>query len=279
MRWRLLVTDAACGAWNMAVDEAVAWAVSCGQSPPTIRFFQWDPPCLSLGYNQPYEVVDEGFCRANGIAITRRPTGGRAVLHHRELTYSVVAKWGWPPFGNGLQENYRLICEGLICGLRRLGVAAELSSAPPQLERPTGAAPCFMQPAGGEVVVKGRKLVGSAMRRWGAVLLQHGSLLLDWDSRWQAGVLGLASDTGLRAGVVTLKELLGQEPSWETLVEALGHGLGLKLEADLLPGALTQQERNHAQWLAQEVYSSPAFVVHRQRPAFGFGQEEVGASG
>lgn len=263
----------------MAVDEAVAWAVSCGQSPPTIRFFRWDPPCLSLGHNQPYEVVDEGFCRANGIAITRRPTGGRAVLHHRELTYSVVARWGFSPFGNGLQENYRLICAGLISGLRRLGVAAELSSPPSQLEGPTGAAPCFMQPAGGEVVVAGRKLVGSAMRRWGSVLLQHGSLLLDWDARWQAGVLGLASDATLRAAVVTLKDLLGQEPPWETLVEALGQGLGCKLEADLVPGALSPQEQNHAQWLAQEVYSSHAFVVNRQRPAFGFWREEVRASG
>lgn len=263
----------------MAVDEAVACAVSCGQSPPTIRFFRWDPPCLSLGHNQPYEVVDESFCRANGIGITRRPTGGRAVLHHRELTYSVVAKWDSPPFANGLQENYRLICAGLISGLRRLGVAAELSSPPSQLEGPTGAAPCFMQPAGGEVVVAGRKLVGSAMRRWGAVLLQHGSLLLDWDSRWQAGVLGLASDGTLRAAVVTLKDLLGQEPPWETLVEALGQGLALKLEADLLPGALSQAERDHARWLAQEVYSSYAFVVNRQRPAFGFARQEVGASG
>lgn len=263
----------------MAVDEAIAWAVSCGQSPPTVRFFRWDPPCLSLGYNQPYEVVDAGFCRANGIAITRRPTGGRAVLHHRELTYSVVAPWASPPFTGGLQKNYRLICTGLIFGLRVLGVPAELSAPSSQLQGPTGAAPCFMQPAGGEVVVKGRKLVGSAMRRWGAVLLQHGSLLLDWDSRWQAGVLGLVSDTALRAAVVTLKDLLGQEPSWEALVEALGHGLARKLEAELVPGVLSQEEWDHARWLAQEVYGNLSFVVNRQRPAFGFGREKVEASG
>lgn len=275
MRWRLLLTDAAHGFWNMAVDEAVAWAVGCGQSPQTLRFFRWDPPCLSLGYNQPYEVVDEGFCRAKGIAITRRPTGGRAVLHHRELTYSVVAKWDSPPFTNGLQENYRLICEGLISGLHHLGVAAELSSPPSQLPGPKAAAPCFLQPAGGEVVVAGRKLVGSAMRRWGEVLLQHGSLLLDWDARWQAGVLGLASDRELGAAVVTLKELLGEEPYWENLVEALAQGLALKLEAELVLGGLSQKEQEHAQWLAQEVYGSRSFVVHRQRPTFGPGKVET----
>ncbi|MCX7895896.1 MAG: lipoate--protein ligase family protein [Thermoanaerobaculum sp.] len=266
MRWRLLVSQPARGAWNMAVDEAMARAVASDESPPTVRFFRWHPPCLSLGCNQPYGVVDEGFCRRHGVDITRRPTGGRAVLHHHELTYSVVAPLGLAPLPRDLQGCYRLICQCLIVGLRRLGVAAELSAAPDQLIGPKSAAPCFIQPAGGEVVVDGRKLVGSAMRRFGPVILQHGSLLLDWDSRLQAGCLSLASDQDLRPVVVTLRDLLGEPPPWEELVQALALGFAQVLEADLAPAALSSREEGWAARLAQEVYGSPTFVVHRQRP-------------
>lgn len=260
----------------MAVDEAVGRAVAAGESPPTLRFFRWDPPCLSLGYNQPYSVADEAFCQAHGIHITRRPTGGRAVLHHLELTYSVAAPLGLPPLPRDLQGCYRLICRALIAGLRRLGVAAELSAAPEHLIHPKSAAPCFIQPAGGEIVVGGRKLVGSAMRRLDSAILQHGSLLLDWDSALQAGALGLPSDADLRPAVVTLADLLDEPPAWEELVAALASGFAATLEAELLPGVLSDGELAEACRLAREVYGHPRFVVHRSDASPRAGEQAPG---
>ncbi|MFN3413825.1 MAG: biotin/lipoate A/B protein ligase family protein [Thermoanaerobaculum sp.] len=276
MRWRLLMTDPAPGAWNMAVDEAVGRAVASGESPPTLRFFRWQPPCLSLGFNQPYSVADEAFCEAHGVDITRRPTGGRAVLHHHELTYSLAVPLGLPPFPRDLQGCYRLICQALIAGLRQMGVVAELSSAPEALIPPKSAAPCFIQPAGGEIVVAGRKLVGSAMRRLGSAILQHGSLLLDWDSELQAGALGLESDRSLRLALVTLADLLGEIPPWETLVEALTFGFATTLEAELHPGGLSEDELGLAQHLAREVYGHPRFVKEREYVTTGVWEKAPG---
>ncbi|BCW94348.1 MAG: octanoyltransferase LipM [Thermoanaerobaculum sp.] len=276
MRWRLLVTEAAPGAWNMAVDEAVGRAVADGKSLPTLRFFRWQPPCLSLGFNQPYSVADEAFCKAHGLDITRRPTGGRAVLHHHELTYSVAVPLGLEPFPRDLQGCYRLICQALITGLRQMGVAAELSSAPESLIPPKSAAPCFIQPAGGEIVVGGRKLVGSAMRRLGAAILQHGSLLLDWDSQLQAGALGLSSDQSLRPAVVTLSEVLGHIPPWEELVAALASGFAATLEAELHPGGLSEDELGLAQHLAREVYGHPRFVKEKEHVMTGAWEQAPG---
>jgi len=253
----------------MGVDQALAEAVGAGASPPTLRFFRWQPPCLSLGFNQPYDVAAEGFCRAVGVEITRRPTGGRAVLHHLELTYSVTAPLGQPPFSRDLQENYRRICEALVAGLVRLGVPAEISSQAQALLSPKSAAPCFIQPAAGEVVVGGRKLVGSAMRRWGETFLQHGSLLLDWDGALQAGVLGLADDASLRSAVVTVREVLGSIPDERELVEALVAGFEEVLGVRCEPGGLSPEEAARAEELAREVYGHQRFVVRRERQEQG----------
>lgn len=249
----------------MAVDEALARQVAAGESPPTLRFFRWHPPCLSLGFNQPFTVVDEAFCRENGVDITRRPTGGRAVLHHLELTYSVAAPLAVEPLSRDLQACYRLICGALVRGLQTLGIPAQVASEGGLQLPPTSAAPCFISPAAGEVVVGGRKLVGSAMRRWGQVLLQHGSLLLDWDGRLQAGVLGLSSDARLRSAVVTVREVLGRVPEEGELVEALVAGFAAVVGVALMPGGLTPGEESLARRLARQVYGCERFVRHRQR--------------
>ena len=169
MEWRLIVDAPAGGAWNMAVDEALAEAVDAGASPPVLRLYRWAPPCLSLGFAQPYDAADAAFCAAHAIDVVRRPTGGRAVLHHLELTYSVCAPLGRAPFSRDLQAAYQTICRALVAGLRRLGVAAELSGAPENgMIKPTQAIPCFIGPAAGEVVVGGpqaRRLGDAAGRR------------------------------------------------------------------------------------------------------------------
>ena len=266
MEWRLIVDGSAGGAWNMAVDEALAEAVDAGASPPVLRLYRWAPACLSLGFAQPYDAADAVFCAAHAIDVVRRPTGGRAVLHHRELTYSVCARLGRSPFTRDLQAAYQAICRALVAGLRRLGVAAELSGAPENgMIKPTQAIPCFIGPAAGEVVVGGRKLVGSAMRRVGDSILQHGSILEGWDGTLQAGCLGLDDDRELSTAVLTHADLLGVAPAAPVLMEAIAAGFTETLVTSFTSSALTATERTQAESLVRERHANERWVVHRQR--------------
>jgi lipoate-protein ligase A len=268
MEWRLIVDAPAHGAWNMAVDEALAEAVDTGASPPVLRLYRWAPPCLSLGFAQPYAAADAAFCAAHAIDVVRRPTGGRAVLHHLELTYAVCAPLGRPPFSRDLQAAYQAICGALVAGLRRLGVAAELSGAPAGgMIKPTAAIPCFIGPAAGEVVVGERKLIGSAMRRTGDSILQHGSILEGWDGFLQAGCLGLADDRELRPAVVTLADLLGAVPSPGSVAAAIADGFRDSFGVTLAPSSLGMAESSRAKELERERHANPRWTIHRERPA------------
>jgi lipoate-protein ligase A len=217
--WRLLETGLADGATNMAIDEAILWAVAEGKSLPTLRFYGWRPPCLSIGYSQSMEgQVEVDRCREAGVDFVRRPTGGRAIFHADELTYSVVATQAEPRVVGGVVESYRRLSAGLVAGLRALGVEAyqaltptpllsrgaeeprsggaeewaNIASAPLHLrtlaplllwERGRGgqSAACFDAPSSYEITVGGKKLVGSAQVRKKGVVLQHGSLPLEGD--------------------------------------------------------------------------------------------------
>lgn len=243
--WRLLVDAALPGAVNMARDVAMLEAAADGTGLPSLRLYGWNPPCLSLGRHQGVEAADLEFCRAEGIDVVRRPTGGRALLHHLELTYALAAPLGAGPLPRGLQEAYRAICGALVAALRSLGVAAELTPGEVNLELPSprSPVPCFEAPAGGEVVVGGRKLVGSAMRAHGGAVLQHGAVLLDWDGRLQAGALGLADDCALRPRVTTLAAELGRAAAPGELEAAICGAFAAAFAIDLERGALTPAER------------------------------------
>jgi lipoate-protein ligase A len=235
-RWRLIIDDDLPGAHNMARDWAILEAVSEGASAPTLRIYGWNPPCLTLGRHQGIEAADLEFCRAEGIDVVRRPTGGRALLHHLELTYAVIAPLGSGPLPRGLQEAYRSICGALVQAMRAFGLDAELTGGEVNLELPgpRSTVPCFEAPAGGEVVVGGRKLIGSAMRAHAGTILQHGAIVIDWDGRLQAGSMGLASDASLRPHITTLSEELGATVSRATLerelIEAFSSELAIEFE-------------------------------------------------
>jgi len=235
----------------MARDVAILEAVSEGESPPTLRLYGWAPPCLTLGRHQGIEAADFDFCSREGIDVVRRPTGGRALLHQLELTYAVVAPLGSGALPRGVQDAYRSICGALVLAMQTLGVDAELTGGEVNLHLPSprSAVPCFEAPAGGEVVVGGRKLIGSAMRAHGSVILQHGTILLDWDGRLQAGSMGLADDTSLRPQITTLRDELDREPMRtdleQTLVEAVSTELGVGFE----PAQPSDDERAREQKL------------------------------
>lgn len=207
----------------MAWDHTLAEALPDGLG--LVRFYQWDGPTLSLGRNEPGAAARAiPSVVAGSVGVVRRPTGGRAVLHHRELTYAVVA-----PVRSlgGARAAYRSINRGLARGISSLGVGAEVAASGVVL--PPDAGPCFAAPAPGEVVAEGRKLVGSAQVRIGGALLQHGSILIHDDQDMLAGAGGAPEGGAGQAGGVespaALAELLGHPPPLSRLVEAVLDGL------------------------------------------------------
>jgi lipoate-protein ligase A len=246
-RWRLIVDGALPGARNMARDMAMLEAVSEGLAPPTLRLYGWNPPCLTLGRHQGVEAADLEFCRREGIDVVRRPTGGRALLHHLELTYAVIAPLGRGPMPRALQDAYRLICGALVRAMRAIGVDATRTAGEVNvlLPSPRSAIPCFKAPAGGEVVVGDRKLIGSAMRSHAGTILQHGSIVLEWDGRLQAGSMGLADDSGLRPHITTLRDELERPVSRADLSDAVVDAFSEVLGVSFEPGGLTAGEDAH----------------------------------
>ena len=177
--WRFLDTGASPGSLNMAIDQAILAMHARGESPPTLRIYQWSPPAISLGYFQRRHGIDLAACRRLGIDVVRRPTGGRAVLHFEDLTYAIVAGTtdGIP---SSVTAAYRLICEGLLAAFRVLGFEAELG-------RQGAGSPrsdiCFLTSTAGDMLHKGKKFVGSAQTWHGSSMLQHGSIVLEPHTR------------------------------------------------------------------------------------------------
>ncbi|MEP7357949.1 MAG: lipoate--protein ligase family protein, partial [Anaerolineales bacterium] len=184
--WRLLHSPAADGPLNMAIDEAILLAVAEGASPPTLRFFDWRPPCLSLGYSQPVADVDLARLAQLGYGLVRRATGGRAILHTDELTYSVIAPQDEPRVRGGVMESYQQLSAGLMRGLALLGlnVRADKQYDPAAADAAKGPV-CFEVPSNYEITAglggQPRKLLGSAQVRKRGVVLQHGTLPLHGD--------------------------------------------------------------------------------------------------
>ncbi len=262
--WRVLSQGAQDGPRNMALDDAIARAVEAGTVAPTVRFYAWKTPTVSLGCLQAVRgAVEREACDRLGVKIVRRPTGGRAVLHDDELTYSVCVPLdrSWARLSVG--ESFRRIGEGLVAGLRRLGVAATLGSVG---DAPAGsgeAAACFQIPRMPAILAAGKKLVGSAQRRLGGAILQHGSLLLGVDlGMHQAVFPGWPRDDPGK-GVTWLKALVGDVPPRLAIEQALVDGWAAALNIQGVPGELTEAERREAERLDLTCYGTPAWTWRR----------------
>ncbi len=269
--WRLLIADAPGqdGATNMAIDEAILSSVAAGQSPPTLRFYAWRPPCISIGYSQPMrQVVDLEACRRDGVTWVRRPTGGRAILHVDELTYSVALPASDRRVLGGVIASYRRLSLGLLVGFRRLGLKAAQAEARQEKAAELSAA-CFDVPSHYEITVAGKKLVGSAQLRRQDVVLQHGALPLSGDVARLVSYLQLSDEARaslraeLRRRAVTLSEALGRRVSAGQVAEALAQGFAEALNLDLEPGMLTRQEQDLAGQLREKKYAAQDWNLQR----------------
>jgi lipoate-protein ligase A len=265
-QWRLIVDGEADGARNMAMDEAILGAVVEGQVPPTLRLYAWSPPCLSLGRNQPASDVDLEACRTAGVDVVRRPTGGRAILHIDELTYSVALLASDPRATADVLEGYRRLSEGLLAGLRRLG--AEVTPADggqgARQRDGRGAGPiCFETPSHHEITAGGRKLVGSAQWRARGGVLQHGSLPLEGEITRIVDYLALsepertAQRRALRARACTLEKALGRRVPFAEAARALAEGFAEALNLRLVAGEITPDEQARAEELRRTRYARP----------------------
>ena len=255
----------------MAVDEALVDAVRNGLARPTVRVYGWSPPAVSFGYAQRIgREVDPAKCRAAGVDIVRRPTGGRAVLHWNELTYSVVCPADDVDLGGSIQDAYRKISACLVAGIRELGLPVRFESRKQAIPSPRGfylTAPCFSSAAQYEIIWRHRKLVGSAQQRVGPVLLQHGSLLIGPEHK---RIVGLIPDNKTRLvdqfrseldrHTVSLEEAMGERVSFERIAGAVRSGFESVFGPDLVPSPLDPAEWRAAEHLMETKYAPDAWV-------------------
>jgi lipoate-protein ligase A len=227
----LLIDVPAPGAANMVRDLALLDACARGEIRGAVRLYGFQPACLSLGRMQPMSDVDLEACARDGVDVVRRPSGGRAVLHDQEVTYSVVCRSSDPLFGGRVLESCSRIHNAVAAGLALLGVPTRPRALPADIRRDAreGAAvpDCFARPAAHELLdLRGRKLVGSAQARRGGALLQHGSVLLDPP---RAAPYLHTGDVAPPAGA-GIRELLGRNVTRDELVEALAAGFRPSLD-------------------------------------------------
>lgn len=255
--FRLLVTEPLDGAFNMALDEALLRGRLSDTAPPTLRFFAWRPPTVSLGYGQALDHrIDVAAAAALGIGLVRRPTGGSAILHEGpdlELTYSVAARAGDFEGAEDLLETYRWIGAGLVAGINRLG--APVAMVPVQPSDPAAMPTfCFARTGSYELEVGGRKVVGSAQRRQGPGFLQHGTVMLGAAPDRLRRVFPTERDP--LEGMTTLEAVLGRRPSFEETLTALADGFRAAHGLDLAAGGLAEEEMEMAGRLVRDKYGT-----------------------
>lgn len=256
--WNLIVDKKPLpGSWNMAVDEFLFQ--SLGDDPQTyLRFYRWERPTASLGYSQKIrKVIDVEYCQKNGIDIVRRMTGGKLVLHQKEVTYSLCSSDS-QIFTSALKDSYRLISEALMQGFEKMGLKPCLADAPPE-SYVKGNLPCFSYPARDEIEVQRKKIVGSAQKRTGAKFIQHGSIPLDEDEGLLESVSGLEKNKN-KVRMISLSKAIGKKASFDWAVERLISGIFEFFMIDLIPKVFSAGERKLISKIQEERYANKGWT-------------------
>jgi lipoate-protein ligase A len=272
--WRFLNTQEGNAFFNMATDEALVQSVANG-GPPIFRIYAWSPPAVSFGYAQHIDrEIDLQKCRDQNIHIVRRATGGRAVLHWNELTYSVICHKDDPTVGGSIQDAYRKISLALMTGVKHLGANVSFESHRHKQPSPRGkelTAPCFTSTAQHEVTLNNRKLIGSAQQRIGQTLLQHGSLLLGPEHKQIVTLFPNGKEKlrdrftqELNTHTISLSEALNHPIDFTTTAQALRKSWAESFphitltDTDLSPEELTETNR-----LTSEKYATDTWNFKR----------------
>ncbi len=267
--WRLLISPPLDGATNMAIDEAILHALAEGVGRPTLRFFQWQPPCLSLGYNQHWAEVDAEACQSLGYTWTRRPTGGKAILHTDEVTYSLIIPQNDPRVKGGIMNSYRALSFGLLRGLEKLGVvASQATKEETKAKRNAGGGGpvCFDTPSRYEITWQGKKLIGSAQLRRRKIVLQHGTLPLYGDLQRILAVLTFSEEERVQQArllperAITLEQVVGRALTFEAVIPPLIEGFSEALNLTFEEAPLTDREQELADRLRAEQYGNEVWT-------------------
>ena len=249
---RVLKTGSHTAFFNMGLDEAVIESVAEGSSLPTLRFYGWEPRAISLGYFQGIrDEIDIQACERGGIDIVRRITGGGAVFHDAEVTYSIVLPEGHPLAPPSILDSYSLICAGIVSGLAVLGIEAEFAPI-------------------NDIVCRGRKLSGNAQTRKKGCLLQHGTVLLRVDVETMFSLLKVPKEKALgkmiddvKARVTSIADVLHAELGFDEVADALEQGFREALDLDLQAESPTAAEMRRASDLAETKFSAREWIFKR----------------
>jgi lipoate-protein ligase A len=267
--WRIIKSPALSGPENMAVDAAILESVEAGTCKPTLRLYRWSPPCLSLGFSQPAADVDLTRLKELEWDLVRRPTGGRAILHADELTYSICGLSSDPRLSGGVLASYKQLSQALALALLNLELPIQTQEKKhPDLDpnQPI----CFEFPSNFEITVQNKKIIGSAQARKGSGVLQHGSLPLKGDITRITQVLiyenegerkKSAADMQKRAA--TVKSAAGREISWDRAAEAFQEAFSRQLNLNLNPEDLTDQEKDAVKRFLHDQYDHPDWTFRK----------------
>ncbi|GHT97419.1 octanoyltransferase LipM [Spirochaetia bacterium] len=254
--FRLLRTGLRAGAYNMGLDEALLEAVSQGASLPVLRFYGWSPAAVSVGYFQGLEEeIDLAACTRHGVDAVRRITGGGAVFHQAELTYSIIMPDAHPLAGNGIQESYVILCAGIVAGLSLLGVPSRFVPI-------------------NDIIAEGRKISGNAQTRRKGCVLQHGTIMLENDVDLMFELLRVPSEKSrgtliqdVKERVTSLHTLLGRPVPFEEAEDAMTEGFRRALSLDFGqgtdPSLPAPAEDARARELAAEKFGASAWLARR----------------
>ena len=265
--WNFINTGSNDPYYNMAMDEALLNFVSRGEIAPVIRFYTWNPATLSIGYFQRiHRDIDVDKVKEKGYGLVRRQTGGRGVLHDKELTYSVIVPESHPRMPSTVTEAYRVISEGLLEGFKHLGFDAYFAIPHTKEERELLKQPhsavCFDAPSWYELVVEGRKIAGSAQVRQKGVILQHGSLLQDVDVddlfdmfKFKHDRLRDKMKTSFMDKAVAINDIADRHITINEMEEAFAAGFQKALDLEFTPLELTTAQQNEVNTLIEKFKS------------------------
>ncbi|WP_270504358.1 lipoate--protein ligase family protein [Paraclostridium sordellii] len=269
-KWRVIKNKTTNGAMNMAIDEAIMTSYKEGKCKPTLRFYTWKPSCLSIGYFQNLQKeVDLDKCRELNIDVVRRPTGGRAVLHQNELTYSIILGEDNSLMDKSINESYKFISKGIAKGLEIAGINIDKLKKGERISREKLSAACFNAHASYEITINNKKIVGSAQNRKDGVILQHGSIILNFNVDDLYEVIKTKNkDIKERAKKFTLSKASGIENEINMKVDILNleesilSGIKKSFDVDFEELGLSDYELNLARDLYKK-YSSYDYINKR----------------
>jgi lipoate-protein ligase A len=229
----------------MAIDRAILVANSLGNVPPTVRFYGWIPPAISLGYFQSVaEEIDISACKKLGVDYVRRITGGGAVFHDKELTYSIVIPEVHPSIPKNILQSYERICNALLQGLTQLGIQGTYAPI-------------------NDILVDGKKISGNAQTRKANTVLQHGTILLDVDVDTMFSLLKVPNEKikdklirDIKQRVTSIEHIVGKKIRFEEVAEALKVGFEKEFHVELVSGILTNEEKILSVQFEKECFST-----------------------